>query len=78
MEMSTKPVDVRVEECVRLRKQWTEVIPRPLPEEIVRAMNAFVRDGRGSSGSTHCFDRKVEYQFATLQGRDTFLLIKSP
>lgn len=75
--MSKKDVHTRLEECIRLRSQWAEVVPQPPPPKIIRAMNAFVKDGQGSSGTTHFCDRKVEYQFATAQGRESFINIKA-
>jgi hypothetical protein len=44
-----------------------------------QAANAFVRDGSGSSGKVSLpqeVERRMEYQFACVQGRQTFAVLK--
>lgn len=60
-----KTQEERVQECLRIRHQWTEQIPGPVPDDIVHQMNLFVRDGLPSSGVTTYMGKTMFYQFST-------------
>ena len=75
--VSVKTQAQRVRECVDLRKKWAEAVGVAVPDEIVLCMNAFVSDGVPASGTIPFYDKRLEYQFAALAGRETFVRIFS-
>ena len=72
-----KPLEERLEECKRLRKQWNEQVTMRLPEEVVDAMNRYVTSGEASSATLPFWGKTLAYQFSARKGRETYLKISS-
>ena len=80
----SKTTPERVQECIRLRTQWTEHFSTEFPDLLKNKMNDFVSEtSTPSSGLFLILDprdqreKKLHYQFSTQKGRKTFLRIGS-